>query len=483
MMGVSQTLVNPPQPVETTGKLQDLMQLIYSVYKMKKAHGRLDQEIAAFLRRTEQSLANTDYSVYRKMTLRQLRQEYHRLEEELLNNWQAPLVNDFFAMIYFGILGRLVNSWLPDLPESLVNDLVSGEGNVTSTLAAEAIMQLAAECRNYPGLESLMTGDFSDSRILDQIKTDTAFHGYREKLETAIQRYGDRYLGELKLESITPREDAVLLLGMIRACHGRTGMNQISGLDADLRKKAESLVTGRISGIKKRVFDFVLRQTRARVRDRENQRFERTRVFGAVRRIFNCMGAHFARAGVLKNATDIFDLQKIEIFSHIEGSYTAQPLQELVTQRQAGFLKFVQSPDPPERVETRGAAESWQPYPDFAMDHPPASGELKGLGCCPGKVKGTAVVVREPSQARDLAGKILVAQRTDPGWTVSVSGRQRSAGAERESFESCSHCGPGNGFTLCGWNYSVDSAYSKWRSAGNGWNHRRSHGVAKGWRT
>src|SRR5207247_10393581 len=44
--------------------------------------------------------------------------------------------------------------------------------------------------------------------------------------------------------------------------------------------------------------------------------------------------------------------------------------------------------------------------------------ELRGIGCCPGVVRGRARVVRDPREARGLAGHILVAERTDPGWTL-----------------------------------------------------------------
>ncbi|MFI5368937.1 MAG: FGGY family carbohydrate kinase [Spirochaetia bacterium] len=44
--------------------------------------------------------------------------------------------------------------------------------------------------------------------------------------------------------------------------------------------------------------------------------------------------------------------------------------------------------------------------------------ERKGLGCCPGIVRGTACVVRDPKHARLTAGCILVADHTDPGWIM-----------------------------------------------------------------
>ena len=44
--------------------------------------------------------------------------------------------------------------------------------------------------------------------------------------------------------------------------------------------------------------------------------------------------------------------------------------------------------------------------------------ELVGTGCCAGIVRARVRVVRDPASAVDLPGCILVAERTDPGWTL-----------------------------------------------------------------
>ena len=51
--------------------------------------------------------------------------------------------------------------------------------------------------------------------------------------------------------------------------------------------------------LRRLLFNWVLGQARARVRDRENLRFERTRVFGRVRRIFVEAGKRLAGEGLL----------------------------------------------------------------------------------------------------------------------------------------------------------------------------------------
>ncbi|MBW3655953.1 MAG: phosphoenolpyruvate synthase, partial [Gemmatimonadetes bacterium] len=81
----------------------------------------------------------------------------------------------------------------------------------------------------------------------------------------------------------------------------------------------------------------------------------------------------------------------------------------------AEFAAYERAPAPPDRFETRG------PAADYVAALVPAvapSGELRGTGCSPGVVRAPVRIVRDPHHAGELAGHILVAERTDPGWTL-----------------------------------------------------------------
>ncbi len=59
----------------------------------------------------------------------------------------------------------------------------------------------------------------------------------------------------------------------------------------------------------------------------------------------------------------------------------------------------------------------------FADDAPHGAAEpgpesLRGTGCCPGVVRGSVRVIRDPRGAAIEHGEILVAERTDPGWIM-----------------------------------------------------------------
>jgi pyruvate,water dikinase len=170
--------------------------------------------------------------------------------------------------------------------------------------------------------------------------------------------------------------------------------------------------------LRKTIFNWVLRNTRARVKARENLRFERTRVFGRVRCVFSEIGRRLVSEGVLENERDVFYLTVEEVLAFIEGTAVNVELKALAKMRQKEFEEFREGPAPSDRFETTGAVyvgNRFQTQNAVAIE--PAE-ERQGLGCCPGIVRGVARVILEPRNAEIKFGEILVAPRTDPGWIL-----------------------------------------------------------------
>jgi pyruvate,water dikinase len=162
----------------------------------------------------------------------------------------------------------------------------------------------------------------------------------------------------------------------------------------------------------------VLRDARARVRDRENLRFERTRVFGRCRAIFVELGKRLHALGRLDEARDIFYVETEEALGFCEGTATLTDLAAAARVRKSEFARYREMAPPAERFETTGAVHQGN---DFAPSRPPVvvTGDtLKGTGACPGVVRARVRVVHDPRAARVERGEILVARYTDPGWIM-----------------------------------------------------------------
>lgn len=178
------------------------------------------------------------------------------------------------------------------------------------------------------------------------------------------------------------------------------------------------------------VFAQVLAHARARIRDRENLRFERTRLFGRVRRIFLELGRRFYAQDLLDDPRDIFYLELEEALGFVEGTASSTRLRDVSALRRAEFDAYRAEPPLPDRFETRGVAllgdfivptEAGAAEPGEGAEPSgpgPDDATLRGIGCCPGIVRGTVRIVRDPYRTTLDVGDILVADHTDPGWII-----------------------------------------------------------------
>ncbi len=377
----------------------------------------LDGQVQRFYARLHLTLLEPDPPLA-EMRLDELMAHYSALEAKLLTHWDAPLVNDFFAMIFHGTLRKLTQKWCGDTNGMLANDAIRGQGGMISAEPAARVSEMACIAAHDKAFaETLCQSPLEE--ILCAVRVHSEF---RAKYEDYLAKFGDRCLEELKLESETLHENPLVLLRSVgelaRAPISAPGTSGHSDVAADAVKQMRSTLRG--SPLRVWLLMWVLRKASVTVRQRENLRFERTRLFGRVRRIFREAGKRLYAMGVLETADDIFYLQVEEIRGYVAGNGVTADLKPLVALRKAEFLRYRESASPSARFETTGAVCHAQSYrARAASTSTEADGnERHGIGCCPGTVRGIARVVRDPRNARLPAGSILVADHTDPGWIM-----------------------------------------------------------------
>ncbi len=420
MMGVKKQLpasfMAQFAPASWSQRSRDALDLTVSIGGLLKEFVKLEKRVRTFYGRLDEALQTRDLTL---LPLDELAAYYLELEKKLLTKWDAPLVNDFFAMIFYGLLRSLSEKWCAEVP-GLYNNLLCGDGDIISSKPAKRIKALATMAKGEAALVDVLC-EGSLLRIEEQIAAHPAF---RRELDAYIATFGDRCLEELKLESYTLHENPLPLYRSIGsfAKKLRDGDEWKAVDEEQLRAEAEREVRRILGGnlMKRGMFQFVLKHARRLVRNRENLRFERTRLFGRVRQIFLQMGMRLASYGRLAEARDIFYLEKDEILGYVDGTASSLQLVELVRVRKQEYENFAKEAAPDERFETYG--------PVFIgnlllADEPQAAAEIdgdtmKGLGCCPGVVTGRVRIIRDPRGAELTQGEILVAERTDPGWIM-----------------------------------------------------------------
>ena len=353
---------------------------------------------------------------------------YQEMEAKLLWNWKAPIINDFYVMIYYGLLKKLCGKWCDDSGGSLQNDLICGEGGVESAEPAKMLLRLASQAQAIPKLRDIILHARVES-IPAQVADDTAFADFAAQMREYLDRFGFRCPNELKLEEFSFRDRPELVYAILRNYlllddPAALDVTAMESREQAVRRGAEEKAAAGLAqhrGLLPRsfLFQFVLRNARRGVKNRENMRFARTRIYGLLRHLLRALGDRFAEEGLLDDREHVFYLTIDEVWDFVKGTAVTTNLRGLVAVRRAEFAGYrdPQSPAPDDRFETFGPVYHKNLFRNHKARAPVfVDGALKGIGCCPGVVVGEAKIVRNPSEAGDLAKRILVAERTDPGW-------------------------------------------------------------------
>lgn len=424
MMGVREPLTEKPR-IHPSSKNQ-YVRLGLALYRLVRNLTRLPRDIVAFHRHLDATLLPLerarnerargageihDAGAARPAELVEL---YGALQDGLLMRWRTPILNDFYTMIFYGLAKGMLEKAGAE-GATLLNDLFCGEGGMIS---AEPPRHLRAIANSIAAREDLVARFVAaePEAALELVARESP--EIAAAIEEYRARFGDRCVGELKLETITPAQEPALLVRMLSgyvrqgvvdtADDERRARSVRSGAEAAAAKATRGIVRGPL-------FRYLLGQARSRVRNRENLRFERTRVFAAIRTLFLDIGRAFAWEGIIDAERDIFHLTKEEIFSFIGGTAAGADLRGLIALRKAEYARYAALPSPADRFATYGPV-----YHANGFTAPVTASErgagLSGIPCSPGIVRAPVRKVNDPMNPPDLEGAIMVAERTDPGW-------------------------------------------------------------------
>lgn len=420
MMGVKERFDIPDTYRLSKGKAWwSIVKMVFGMFARYQALPRKRRQFMVLLNAT---IAHYKSISYEEKNANELMQLYIDFEKTLLNEWKAPLLNDFFAMIWFGRLQKACQKYKVSANPNIHNDLLCGSSDIISTQPIHRSIELATQISSNSELKAFFL-DNDASTVWKQlaVNTDADFVAIRNEIERYVEDFGERCIGELKLETVSYTQDPTKFVKVLQSYveTGITAERTSGNTEETIRKNAEAEVKSALRGKwwKQRKIRKTIRKARELVSSRENLRYERTRAFGIVREIFSQMGKNFYSEGIIADPRDIFYLTKEEIFHFIEGTSVTQNLQTLIDLRKVEFAEYQQQDPPSERFATYGAVYHANDFYSTARLEA-IEGDLTGIGCCPGRVRAKVQVVRDPSAISSLNGDILVTSSTDPGWVT-----------------------------------------------------------------
>ncbi len=438
MMGVTEQFDIPESyKLSTTKAFISISKMLLNMYRRFLG---LPEKRKTFVQLTNTVIDEYKQINFEEKTVPELLVLYKKFEKTLLQEWKAPLLNDFYAMIYYGMLQkRCIKYQVSDNP-NIHNDLLCGSSDIISTEPIHRSITMATFISKDEALRKIFTEN-DGQEIWHHLQTaeDEKSRKLKKEIEDYLFDFGERCMGELKLETISYSQEPWRFVHVLKA-YVETGINAASVSDQvedTIRKKAESEVAASLKNKpwKRYQLKKTLNKTRELVSARENLRYQRTRAFGIVRKIFFHIGQRLYSNGLLNEARDVFYLTIEDIISFAEGTSVDQDIKNLALLRKKNFEAYATQPAPANRLTTYGMVYHQNNF--FEEEKPEnLKGDLQGIGCCPGRIKGKVVVVKDPQNISSLNGEILVASSTDPGWVILFAG---AAGVITERGSVLSH--------------------------------------------
>jgi len=415
MMGLEEPVDFIEDQVLSAGeKLRRLPRLLLTLLRLLRRFATIERDVAHFLARTDAIFRSVDRAGLETAPLSRLLAIGERIRSEVFEHWHTPIVGDFYVMMSVGRLRRLVERTAGAEAPALLASLLGGEEGIESTEPARMLMRMARTA----GADAKLAADLQQGTPADAWTRLRAHAAFAAELDRYLDRYGDRCMGELKLETISLREDPSFLVQVLRNYLARPDLDpdRLAAEERARRDTAEQDLSRKLGWRGRRRLRKALRAARAAIKWRENMRLQRTRGFGVIRDLYRAVGRRLGEARRLDAPRDVFYLTTDEIAGYHDGTGASADLASIARARKAEYARY-EKLEMPNRFETVGPVSE---FTHFEVAQPNetelAQRTLRGIGCSSGVVESELRVILGPQDAASVNGKILTTLRTDPGW-------------------------------------------------------------------
>jgi len=309
----------------------------------------------------------------------------------------------------YHLLRYALQRWCDDDGTLLAKLLASLPDNKTAD-ANRTLWELAQAALASPTAAAIFR-EAEPEAIFGQLSRSAEGQRFMLRLSHFLAAYGHRSITR-DVSSPTWEDNPGLVIsllkGYVTASEG-FDLQAMEARQAHEREQATRQVLATLSGPKRTLFKILLDYTHRYMTFRENQRFYLDMIFLRWRRVFLEIGRRFRERELISTAEDVFFLRLDEIVRVVRQGVDKALVAEWIAARKEEYASYGQAL-PPTFVRGGIGFE--------ALDIPPGSTRLRGLGVSPGYVTAPARVISDLAQSYLLEpGEILVAVNADPGWT------------------------------------------------------------------
>ncbi|QDL68071.1 phosphoenolpyruvate synthase [Streptomyces malaysiensis subsp. malaysiensis] len=302
---------------------------------------------------------------------------------------------------------------------------LSAPDNVTSEMGL-ALLDVADVIRPHPEVVAFLRGveSIEDDAFLDELAKVAGGAEARDAIESYLDRYGMRCVGEIDITRPRWRERPTTLVPVILdnvrnfepGAAGRRfeqGRQKAREKERDVLSRLRALPDGdRKADEAKRMIDRV----RTFIGYREYPKYGIISRYFVYKRALLAEAERLVEAGVLPEQEDIFYLT----FQELHDVVRSHQVDDRLIQRRKDAFRSYHALTPPRVLTSDGEAVTGA----YRRDDAPA-GALIGLPVSAGTIEGRARVILDMGEADLEAGDILVTAFTDPSWSplfVGIAG-------------------------------------------------------------
>lgn len=449
------------------GLLLNLTRLLYNFSQLKK-------KVAAFQSNFQAHYHQFYLQPWKAAGPAELLAKKEKLDSALLRNWTTPIINDFYVMMNNGSAQRKLKQAGILEPEEFLSRFLSGDPEIESTQPTRAMQKLAAQALQNTSLQTLILA--LPDQLHEQVEQE--FPDFHHNVIDFISRYGDRTVGELKLETPTMRSQPLIFYKYLRnylhpdssvpatapgagsatetapgarfasapesaTIHGPETESEPGPESATAPALDSSSATAPASllGIQQQALPEYSRLSAAAHQELEKALKKRNylfrkQVWGSLKklrqsiryreslrlertRLFGMYRSLYLQMGQrLAVAGAINQPGDIFYLNETEILSTLQrplaSMESLILSRQEEFMRYKQEEVPGRVIIPSPPA----PLKEQREEDAEEAGVLRGAGCYPGVASAEVIVISDPSDELDVKDKIVCALRTDPGWAA-----------------------------------------------------------------
>ena len=312
------------------------------------------------------------------------------------------------------MIDMICNRWFPD-GNVKSGKLLGGIGGMVDATAGLDMWRLASVAHSNMDVKNLILSNDDWDTIESKLSRTDLGREFLAHWDGFMLQHGHHCRGELELYNKRWSETPDYILQFIRSHMTQLGqIDPVQNLTmaAKERQQLEKQCRKQLKNpIKRMIFNHLLIRAQTGSVFRENVKSEVIKLLTAKRKMLLELGKRLHDKGILENEDDIFFLRYEEI-DPVLNNNAGFDIQEVIRIRRAEYDKNC-SIKPPDVVFGKFDPATYVPE---SIDEQVEV--IQGLGVSPGTATGKArVILRADTGQQLLAGEILVAPFTDPGWT------------------------------------------------------------------